>query len=207
VQTKKDYTRDDILKAAETIFLRDGFNKANMRDIAKSANVGLSNLYNYFKNKDEILRVIVAPVIQELDRVLLEHHNPDNLDEFELYLENGSELILKGQTGAYLYLTRNYRRQMELLFTKAQGSSLENFIDDYTDRCTVQVDRYMNMVFERHPELRSKCHPFSYHLQMVWMFDLFTEIIKHHIKPKDAERDVTEYIKFVFHGWRGLMVT
>jgi AcrR family transcriptional regulator len=34
-----------------------------MRDIAKGASIGLSNIYNYFNSKDEIFRHIVAPLM------------------------------------------------------------------------------------------------------------------------------------------------
>ncbi|MDT3357410.1 MAG: TetR family transcriptional regulator [Bacteroidota bacterium] len=37
MQVKKDSTRSQILSSAEKIFLRDGYSKANMRDIADEA--------------------------------------------------------------------------------------------------------------------------------------------------------------------------
>ena len=74
MQYPKDDIQKDILKAAEKVFLQKGFPKASMREIAQEAQVGLSNIYNYFKNKDEIFRTVVRPVISAFDKMLHEHH-------------------------------------------------------------------------------------------------------------------------------------
>ena len=63
MQYSKDDIQKEILKAAEKVFLENGFPKASMREIAQEAQVGLSNIYNYFKSKDDIFCTVVRPVI------------------------------------------------------------------------------------------------------------------------------------------------
>ncbi|MGQ9470590.1 MAG: TetR/AcrR family transcriptional regulator [Candidatus Aminicenantales bacterium] len=48
-----------ILKAAETIFLRHGFNDSSMDEIADMANLGKGTIYYYFKGKEEIFFTIL----------------------------------------------------------------------------------------------------------------------------------------------------
>lgn len=48
------------MKAAEELFLKDVFVKVSMRDISMRSGVGLSNIYNYFKGKDEIFQTDCA---------------------------------------------------------------------------------------------------------------------------------------------------
>lgn len=65
-----------ILRAAERIFAEKGFDKARITDIAKTLAIGEATLYEYFKNKEDILFTIledrtkrlVASVTEELDR-------------------------------------------------------------------------------------------------------------------------------------------
>lgn len=207
MQTQKDYTRESILRAAEEIFLRDGFQKANMRDIAQRAQVGLGNVYNYFRSKDELLRVLVAPAVQELNRVMMEHHSQENVCQFMDYLDGHEKYLLEEQVKGYTRLAQYYRRPLELLLTKAQGSSMENFADEYTDRCTEQVSRYMEEAARLRPEISGCCHPFTYHLHTVWMFQLLSEIVKHRLRARDVAGVVRDYITFEYNGWRGLMKT
>ncbi len=44
-----------ILKAASRVISRDGFEGASVRDVAAQARIGLSGIYYYFANKDELL--------------------------------------------------------------------------------------------------------------------------------------------------------
>jgi AcrR family transcriptional regulator len=44
-----------ILKAASLVIARDGFEGASVRAVAARANVGISSIYYYFNNKDELL--------------------------------------------------------------------------------------------------------------------------------------------------------
>lgn len=74
MQIQKEHTREQILQAAEQAFHQQGFAKTSMRDIARLSGVGVGNLYNYFpKGKDEIFRLIVSPLIQDMERMVYEH--------------------------------------------------------------------------------------------------------------------------------------
>lgn len=47
--------RHEIFNASVNLFLTKGFRETSMREIAESANMGKSSLYDYFKTKDDIL--------------------------------------------------------------------------------------------------------------------------------------------------------
>jgi len=53
-------------------FLKKGYKNASMRSISTKANMTVGNLYRYFKNKEEINRVIVKEPFQEINQVLKE---------------------------------------------------------------------------------------------------------------------------------------
>ena len=59
MQVKKDYTHEQIVEVAKRVFLKKGYAKTSMRDIAKGAGNGVSNIYNYFKCKDEFFCHII----------------------------------------------------------------------------------------------------------------------------------------------------
>ncbi|NJC97078.1 MAG: TetR/AcrR family transcriptional regulator [Anaerolineales bacterium] len=47
--------RHEIFHQVANVFLKKGFQETSMREIAEAAGLGKSTLYDYFKNKDEIL--------------------------------------------------------------------------------------------------------------------------------------------------------
>lgn len=59
---------DAILAAALTAFAESGFNGASMRTIAGSAGTSLSNLYNYFPSKDDLLVAVLKDANADLLR-------------------------------------------------------------------------------------------------------------------------------------------
>lgn len=94
MQVKKDYTHEQIVEIAKRVFLRNGYSKTSMRDIAKGAGIGVSNIYNYFKSKDELFRHIVKPLIVDLERMMHEHHNVNDQDQFVRYARGERSILL-----------------------------------------------------------------------------------------------------------------
>ncbi len=47
--------RHEIFASSVSLFIKKGFHETSMREIAESAGMGKSSLYDYFKTKDEIL--------------------------------------------------------------------------------------------------------------------------------------------------------
>lgn len=46
--------RQNIINAAKQLFSEKGYAATGLREIAEKAGVSLGNIYNYFKNKEEI---------------------------------------------------------------------------------------------------------------------------------------------------------
>jgi AcrR family transcriptional regulator len=55
-----------ILKAASRVIAQKGFEGASVRDVAARGGVGLSGIYYYFKNKDELLYAIQSHTFSTL---------------------------------------------------------------------------------------------------------------------------------------------
>lgn len=69
-QTKKKEIREAILAAAEALFAEHGYSATTLAAIARRARVAMSNIYNYFGSKLEILYAIYEPWLDaRLDRL------------------------------------------------------------------------------------------------------------------------------------------
>ncbi|WP_028911075.1 TetR/AcrR family transcriptional regulator [Prevotella sp. MA2016] len=205
MQIKKEYTRELIITTAKELFLKKGFSKTSMRDIAQAVHIGVSNIYNYFASKDELFRTILAPLISELERIMHEHHNMDYQDQFLQYACGKSDEMIKEHTQAYFRLINDYRDELKLLLYQAQGSTLETFIDDYTEKSTHQILVFMNDFKQKHPRYSVIHTTFTYHVHVVWMFSFISEIIKHQLSAQEIKKAIDDYIQFEFVGWRALM--
>ncbi len=207
MQIKKDYTREQIVEIAKRVFLKKGYAKTSMRDIAKGADIGVSNIYNYFKSKDELFCHIVAPLTSKLGQMMHDHHNVNDQDRFVRYARGEGDDMLADNVKEYMLLINNHRDELKLLLYQSQGSSLENYIDEYTEECTHLVLEFMDEFKRKYPGFGGIHTPFTYHIHMVWMFAFISEVIKHDLPANEIKRAIEDYIQFEFTGWRVLMNT
>jgi AcrR family transcriptional regulator len=63
--------RQSILDAARTCFGRDGYAGATVARIAEEARVSNGLLYQFFRNKDELLEVVLKEVVRDWVRALV----------------------------------------------------------------------------------------------------------------------------------------
>ncbi len=64
-------TRDRLLKEAKREFALRGYKGASLRQICASAGVTTGALYFFFKNKEDLFRTVVAPVMEPLVQMVL----------------------------------------------------------------------------------------------------------------------------------------
>jgi AcrR family transcriptional regulator len=58
---QKEERKHRILRAADTLFSRDGFQGVSMEKIAEKAEVGVATVYNYFGTKGRLLHALLRP--------------------------------------------------------------------------------------------------------------------------------------------------
>lgn len=171
-----------------------------MRTIAMQVGVGVGNLYNYFPSKDRLFCAVLAPVVSSFE-AMFERHHGDYSDALDMIQEE----YLVFAVSEYMNLLRGNRTLMKILFFGAQGSSLEHFKDEFTDRATEQVKTWFKNNKENHPQMNIKVSDFMIHLHTVWMFTMFEEILMHKISVEEMPRIVEEYIKFEINGWKHIL--
>jgi TetR/AcrR family transcriptional regulator len=70
--------RDEILKAAEELFARFGFEKTGVKQIAERAELSVGQIYNHFEGKEEIFRELIEGHLRELHERGTEACAPDD---------------------------------------------------------------------------------------------------------------------------------
>ncbi|MEW8468921.1 MAG: TetR/AcrR family transcriptional regulator [Candidatus Thiodiazotropha sp.] len=81
-------TRHQIVKAADDLFYRRGFEHTSFADIAKVVNISRGNFYHHFKSKDEILDAVIEARLQRTEHMLVdwEEEGASPQDRIKRYL-------------------------------------------------------------------------------------------------------------------------
>lgn len=195
----KDDKYNAILKTARQEFIMRGFKDASMRSISKKAKVGLSNIYNYFKNKDEIFLAIVKPVKDDLFTFITEQHAEGSVDSNRMSTFGHQEEAIE----YYINLVYKYKEELRLLLHHSQGSSMGNFRDAFTDYLTQVSYDYMELEKKHYPDVNAISH-FFIHAMSSWMVNTLGEIVAHNLSKQKMREFFREYFRFEFAGWREL---
>ena len=71
MQVLKDELRHKILLESEYLFLQRGYDRTSLQMIADKVNISKSNLYHYFKNKEELFYELTDGAAEGLKRLIL----------------------------------------------------------------------------------------------------------------------------------------
>jgi AcrR family transcriptional regulator len=68
---REEATRRRILKAARQVFVQKGFHRASIDDVVAACGLSVGAIYNYFPNKDELIRASILDANREESDALL----------------------------------------------------------------------------------------------------------------------------------------
>lgn len=111
MQVKKDDIKNRILTVSEKLFIKRGYEDTSLKLIAEKSYISKSNIYRYFKSKDEIYEALVgaarAEIINTSDRFFtrdfIERYTLDKCDEISAILAK----LLSGYHSAILIMLRS----------------------------------------------------------------------------------------------------
>ena len=150
----KEQKAEEIARAALKVFIRKGYHRTTMAEIAEEAGMGKGTLYEYFKNKESLFRFIFDRFFEDFYRGLLSvleglSHSEEKLlaildfsaDHFDrwndvckIWLDFYSEMHWNDEEGG-LEIQRVYEMMRALLSSVIQeGQEAGIFRDDLSPR-------------------------------------------------------------------------
>ena len=142
------FRKDEILTAAWKCFAEKGYQGTTMKDIAKKLNLSIGVIYNYFKNKDEILNAIMEWALKSENQIfnLMTKKNTAREAISELFnacFESCSYEELKESSKANIYLwveAMKKKKLQEMINDKhrQQIDIIANFVNNGIKRGEIQ---------------------------------------------------------------------
>lgn len=158
--------RQAIIQAAVHLFAKKGYNGATISEIAGRAGVSDGTVYEYFKNKEDLLLSIPEDRferhLEQLDETFCIRNKSRRLrrfirDHFRLYLDDHNFLIVYLQL---IQLNRRFRKSRAFKSIRRYSDAFENLvregIDDgsFVKDCNVRVFRNLFFGAFTHMSLR-----------------------------------------------------
>ena len=224
MQTTKEYTHKLLLETARRAFFKKGFKAVSMREISKLSGIGLSNIYNYYPCKDDLLADVLHPLLEAMNSMLEDHNRPEafSLDVFT------SEEYHRSSMKEVMNIVRRYREEFKLLFSSIQDSRFNDYWEQWIKRSTVMGIEYMEGMKKLYPDLHTDISLFFMHFTCSWWVNMMKEVVQHvicrsmrrisrwvnmmkevvqheELSSEEIECFIGEYIRFSTGGWKRLM--
>ena len=224
MQTTKEYTHKLLLETARRVFFKKGFKAVSMREISKLSGIGLSNIYNYYPCKDDLLADVLHPLLEAMNSMLEDHNRPEafSLDVFT------SEEYHRSSMKEVMNIVRRYREEFKLLFSSIQDSRFNDYWEQWIKRSTVMGIEYMEGMKKLYPDLHTDISLFFMHFTCSWWVNMMKEVVQHvicrsmrrisrwvnmmkevvqheELSSEEIECFIGEYIRFSTGGWKRLM--
>ena len=120
MNTEKESSRKEILKAAREEFREKGYKGASLRSICKKAGITTGAFYFQFENKEQLLDEILRPVITYFSAMV----QKSTMEEFEgeSSSADGDEQMLE--------MLWNYKEECQILLEGTAGTAYEKVFEE-----------------------------------------------------------------------------
>ena len=109
-EAKKEETRQQFLKTAADIFAEVGYAQANINEISLVAGFGKGTIYNYFKNKKDLLSAIIRHACHETIEDVQEKLQgvTDPTEKIKIIIKNEIEWLEANESLGWVMIRAGY---------------------------------------------------------------------------------------------------
>ncbi|MEN4044977.1 TetR/AcrR family transcriptional regulator [Sulfurimonas sp. NWX367] len=134
----KEQKKKDIALGTKALILKDGINNITIAQIAKAANIGKGTVYEYFKNKDEI--------VFELVEILMQEHNERKEKQLSLHVSTREKVK---SFFSFFYADEDQElREIYKQFTAIALSSTNEEMVAFQTECYTLYEKWMENIIE-----------------------------------------------------------
>lgn len=202
MQVIKESTRALLLATAREAFFQKGYEAVSMRELAGRSGVCLSNIYNYYSSKEDLLGAVLAPLLKALDSLLQDHSIPEtNAPDWFI-----SKAYSKAAVNDMVGVVVRYRQELKLLLSSSQNTRFQGYYDDWITRSSELGEAYMREIARLHPRLHTDISSEFIHFNSAcWLMLMREAVQREGLTRDDVQRLLEEFVEFNIGGWARLM--
>lgn len=198
MQVLKEQLSAGILKEASTLFYEHSFLGTSMREVAKGCGIAVGNIYNYYQNKDELFQMATLPAVEAL-RQILKEIDDTSAGAIQKFTSEESISIWAAKLSSMLIKND---KAFTMLLLRANGSSLENFLEDSSDMVVKSLHSLLERIHALRPSIAMTFSDEKLRLSLVRLFAIFEHVLKTHADEQEAKRIIALSLQFELSAFR-----
>ncbi|MBY0244453.1 MAG: TetR/AcrR family transcriptional regulator [Sphingobacteriaceae bacterium] len=128
-------TKEYIIQEADKLFCQYGFKSVTMNDIAKHLGISKKTIYQHYKDKDELVNIIMAKNLESQTRIMKESLEKSENAVHEIFFAiNCMSEILRNINPTIFYDLQKYHSKAWLMFREFRDKTLAETIKNNLKR-------------------------------------------------------------------------
>jgi len=120
-----------IMEAALEVFAIEGYDKASIAKIAKTAKISKGLMYNYFSSKEDLLKAVLIQGIEGLKESFGQiEDEPDTPEELEIFIKGGMEIMRQESHFYKLYFALFFQPGAQKIIAENYQVLIAGFLED-----------------------------------------------------------------------------
>lgn len=190
MQVLKDELRHKILLESERLFLERGYDRTSLQMIADKVNISKSNLYHYFRNKEELFYELTDSAASGLRQLILRLRDK----RFDPRTGVREYQVLLTEEVVSLLLAHKYG--LLLIMEQAHGTRYEELRAGLIDMMAAKIA----------PTLRDEDNADLISAIMARnLIDGITQILKMRVRPRDVRANLNRLIEYHTNGINAML--
>lgn len=190
MQVLKDELRHKILLEAQHLFLQRGYDRTSLQMIADKVNISKSNLYHYFKNKEELFYELTDTAAEGMKRLIMRFRD----QRFNPRTGGREYQVLLTEEVTSLLLAEKYG--LLLIMEQAQGTRYESLRSSLIDMLAAQAEPFL--ADEDNSLLLAQIMARN-------LVDGTVQIMKNRVRPREVRFALNRLIEYHTHGANALL--
>lgn len=199
----RDHSLDaPILESARREFLKNGYEKASLKEICMDAGVTTGAVYKRYKGKAELFEAVVAGVVEELDAVIEQQGNVDRRTLSDADLKREWQMDETAMMKWFRFFEER-KEEFYLLLCGSAGTKYEDFRHDLVEKMTdISYVSYQELYARRLTEVELSRNELHTMLSVFWT-SIYEPFI-HRFTPEELKEHCRIICRFlnwneVFH--------
>ena len=200
---KGEATKQQLLELAKAEFLEKGYNKASVRNIAKTADLTTGAVFRYYPDKAALFDALVAEAADTL------------VNQFKAAQEAHYDLIPAEKTSESTELSTNYLNYFinyiydnfdafKLVICFSEGTRYANYIHELVELEVTQTEDYYEKLRQLGKLEGTVSHDLHHMITSAYFTAVF-ETVAHDMDRNRAIEYVNEIAAFFNYGWNGIL--
>ena len=198
-----EVTHTKILESGKKMFLRNGYERTNLRDLCEDAGVTTGAFYRHFKDKEALFSALVEPAVNSV-HVTYESAADECFDNLGAGNTEKALAVSTETVETFIRIIYAHFDEFKLLLCCADGTRYVDFTDRLVER-ELQNTIRMYEVLDKTNVKYSRIDGKKLHMLIHSYFSCIFETVLHDYTQTEALEAVHTLADFFSAGWRKVL--